>query len=117
MVGTGDYLPDQSFKIQRIQGGFSEIPLAKIFFKFLRFGTNENVKITVDVLENLRLADLVALSDDKNRMLKGIDMIILFLKSKNQMVLCKFCFRKQGRMTLVIASAMIYFTKERVRQG
>ena len=46
-VETGDYLPDQSVKIQGIQGGFSEIPLAKIFVKSPRFGRNENFEITV----------------------------------------------------------------------
>ena len=44
--------------MQGIQGGFSEIPLTKIFVKSPRFGTNENV-----VLENLGLADLLLDND------------------------------------------------------
>ena len=63
IVGTGDYLRDKSVKIQGIQGGFSEIPLAKICVKSSRFGTNENVEITVVVLENLRLSDLLLGND------------------------------------------------------
>ena len=47
IMGTGNYLSDKSVKIQGIQGGFSEIPLAKICMKSLRFGRNENVEITV----------------------------------------------------------------------
>ena len=62
-MGTGDYLPDKSVKIQGIQGGFCEIPLAKICVKSPRFGANENVEITVGVLENLRLADLLLGND------------------------------------------------------
>ena len=36
---------------------------ATIFVKSPRFGTNENVEITVGVLENLRLADLLLGND------------------------------------------------------
>ena len=49
IVETGDYLPHHSGKLQVIQGGLSEIPLAKIFVNSPRFCTNENVKIMVDV--------------------------------------------------------------------
>ena len=63
IVGTADYLPDKSVKIQGIQGGFCEIPLAKICGKSPRFGRNENVEITVGVLENLRIADLLLGND------------------------------------------------------
>ena len=63
IVGTGYYLPDKSVKIQDIQGGFSEIPLAKICVKSPRFGKNENVEITVGVLEKLRLSDLLLGND------------------------------------------------------
>ena len=59
IVGAEDYLPDKSVKIQGIQGGFCEIPLTKICMKSPRFGMNENVEMTVGVLENLRLADLL----------------------------------------------------------
>ena len=45
-------------KIQGIQGGFCEIPLAIICVKSPRFGTNENFEITVGNLD-LRLADLL----------------------------------------------------------
>ena len=37
--------------------------MAKIHVKYPRFGTNENVEITVRVLENLRLADLLLGND------------------------------------------------------
>ena len=50
-------------KIQGIQGEFCEIPLVKICVKSPRFGTNENVEITVGVLDNLRLADLLLGND------------------------------------------------------
>ena len=50
-------------KIQDILGGFCEIPLAKICVKSPRFGTDENVEITVKVSENLRLADLLIGND------------------------------------------------------
>ena len=50
-------------KIQGIQTGFNEIPLSMICVKSSRFGTNENVKITMGVLKNLRLADLLLDSD------------------------------------------------------
>ena len=63
IVKTGDYLPDKRVKIQGIQGGFCEIPLTKIQVKSPRFGTNENVEITMGVLENLRLADLLLGND------------------------------------------------------
>ena len=46
-------------KIQGIQGEFCEIPLAKLCVKYSRFGTNDNVEITVGILGNLRLADLL----------------------------------------------------------
>ena len=49
--------------IQGIQGGFCEIPLAKIHVKSPRFGINESVEITVGVSENLRLADLLLGND------------------------------------------------------
>ena len=49
-------------KIQCIQGGFCEIPLAKICVKSPRFGTNEDVEITVGFF-NLRLADLLLGND------------------------------------------------------
>ena len=42
---------------------FCKIPLAKIHVKSPRFGTNENVEITVGVLQNLRLADLLLGND------------------------------------------------------
>ena len=60
---TGDYLPDKSVKIQGIQGGSCEIPLTKIYVKSPRFGTIENVEITVGGLENLRPADLLLGND------------------------------------------------------
>ena len=63
IVGMGNYLPDKRVKIQGIQGGFCEISLAKIHVKSPRFGTNENVEITVGVLESLRLADLLLEND------------------------------------------------------
>ena len=49
IVGTGDYLPDKSVKIQDILGRFCEIPLAKIYVKSHRFGTNANAEVTVGV--------------------------------------------------------------------
>ena len=80
IVGTGDYLPDNIVKIQGIQGGLCEIPLAKICVKSSRFGINENVEITVRVLENLRLADLLLENDlfQANSKLKDpIEVVIL----------------------------------------
>ena len=62
-MGIGDYLPDNSVKIQSIQGAFNEIPWRKFCVKSPRFGTNENVEITVGVLENVRLADLLLGND------------------------------------------------------
>ena len=47
IVRRGDYLPDKMVQIQGIQGGFCEIPLARICVKCPRFGMNENVEITV----------------------------------------------------------------------
>ena len=49
--------------MQGIHGGFCEISLARICVNSPRIGTNENVEITVGVLENLRLADLLLGND------------------------------------------------------
>ena len=38
-------------------------PLAKLYVKSPRFGTNENVEITVEILENLGLADILLGND------------------------------------------------------
>ena len=48
IMGTEDYLRDNGVKIQGIQGEFCEISLAKICVKSPRFGTKENVEITVE---------------------------------------------------------------------
>ena len=63
IVGMADYLSDKCVKIQGIQGIFCEITLVKMYVKSPRFGTNENVEITVRVLEDVRLADLLLGND------------------------------------------------------
>ena len=67
-------------KIQGIQCGIYEISLTKICVKSPRFGTNENVEITVGVLENLRLADLLLGNDlfQANSKLKDLIEVVRF---------------------------------------
>ena len=63
IVEMRDYLPDKHVKILSIKGDFCEIPMAKIYVKSPRFGMNENIEITVEVLDNLRQADLLLGND------------------------------------------------------